>query len=81
MPRKNTALVHPAPVKININNEVLQYRVAGIIAHYGTMTSGHYTYFHNNESYWAEISDLSISRKAPPDNGYVVMLELESNLG
>ena len=81
MPVKNTTLVHPSTVKININSEVLQYGVAGVISHYGTMTSGHYTYFHNNESCWIEISDLSISRKTPPMNGYVMLLELESNLG
>ena len=81
MPVKNTTLVHPSPVKIDINSEILQYRVAGVIAHYGIMTSGHYTYFHNNESCWIEISDLSISRKTPPKNGYVVLLELESKLG
>ena len=81
MPMKNTTLVHPSPVKININNGVLQYGVTGVIAHYGTMTSGHYTYFRNNESSWIEISDLSISRGTSPKNGYVMLLELESNLG
>ena len=81
MPRKNTAIVHPTPVKININNKMLRYRVAGIIAHYGTMSSGHYTYYHNCESYWTEISDLTISSKPAPNNGYIMLLELESNLG
>ena len=81
MPKKNEVSVHPSPVKLNINNNIIQYRVAGIIAHNGTLESGHYSYFLKDKSGWLEISDLAMSKKAPPGNGYLVLLELELNLG
>ena len=79
--RKNSACIHPTSIEININNHQLQYRVAGAIAHYGGISNGHYTYFHYYEAYWLEISDSKIDKRPPPTNGYIMLLELERNLG
>ena len=78
---KNEAMVQLTPLEITINSKTLQYKVVGVIAHYGTITSGHYTYCHNNETTWTEVSDLSITPTPPPSNGYIILLELVSNLG
>ena len=74
-------MVQLTPLGITINSKTLQYKVVGVIAHYGTITSGHYTYCHNNETTWTEVSDLSITPTPPPSNGYIILLELVSNLG
>ena len=81
MPSKNDALVQPTPLLVNVNIKTLHYKVLGVITHYGIITNGHYTYCHNNETTWSEASDLAITPKSPPNNGYATLLELKSNLG
>ena len=72
--------IKPDGILLKVNNKMLRYRMKGVVAHHGSIWGGHYTFNLREELRWTEFSDSSVSETDQPLNGYLFLLELESEV-